>query len=888
MAKKINRMNWSNFPLQFLKAVIYSDKTDKANQPDVPLNDSDMLAPYMDEVFNASDYFIKTYRSEIEDYFLQGTSHLTSVISQLEKLNYNDIHIGKPEDMMFSLKQKKISQTIIDIYRKEILTTGRDDLQIKTQFPRPISIDLRGSSFDPEKVTLYEYQERAVLELKRHFIDNGKSAGILQMPTGSGKTRTAVYFLLTEMITRGYQVLWLAHRSMLIEQAAEVFYKFAPIIKTKMDNPPTKFNMICVSSVHAKATMINKKDNLIVSMVPSLYYNKKRLRSILNDKVIIVVDEAHHTTAPTYRTIIEKIREYRPSAKLLGLSATPTRGTERDANLLWKIFESKEPIFSVTMNQLINNGTLSKPIPTSIETSVNIETMIDDKEIAHIQKMHEMPESLVDKIARTNTRNELIVDHYVKNKDKYGKTIVFALNGIHCMALDDAFKARGIKSGFIYTHNKNNSEIIEQFRNNDHPKHIDVLININMLTEGSDIPDIQTVFLTRPTSSDVLLMQMVGRGMRGINAGGTATCNIVDFCDKWSDITRWFNPKLLFDIDGPIDPIEKVTYEPREYILIPWDLIRAVMRGITYKGANIVKTNTVLPLGWYNIVDESGNEEQILVFENQLASYKKLHEDIKYISDYLTGAEFNARELLIAYFSGFGLMPTEEELQDLINYFKNDGKFPELQSFEERDRIDPYTIASGLKDRPQTFTDTLKQIDKIYDEHREMIDNLYGGKSSYQEKIVNFMQYPNGVAPLGTAIEETEKEFYQLNSEPFSEKLEVLLDEVIREQADILGKSFVKPSIYWTAKEYKSYFAAYNYREERKDDFIVVNKILNSKTMDEHRETLKFLIYHECLHQKFRKHGLEFRELEQQYPDFHTHENFLDRTFPDFVRDYAM
>ena len=93
------------------------------------------------------------------------------------------------------------------------------------------------------------------------------------------------------------------------------------------------------------------------------------------------------------------------------------------------------------MSQLISSGTLAKPVPKTIETNVDIETIIDDKEIAHIQRLHEMPESLVTKIARTNTRNDLIVDEYVNNADKYGKTIIFALNGIHCMALDDAFKA---------------------------------------------------------------------------------------------------------------------------------------------------------------------------------------------------------------------------------------------------------------------------------------------------------------------------------------------------------------------------------------------------------------------------------------------------------------
>ena len=887
MAKKINRMNWKNFPLQFIKAVIYNDKTQR--QPDYDMNDIDFLAPHMDEVFNMSNYCIKTYRSEIEDYFLNGSKHLESVVSQLEKLNYGDLHVGKAEDMMFKLKKKSTTQTIIDIYRAELLATGRDDFTIKTRFPNRVSIDINKSSIeeDDEEKLLYPYQRTAKLEMKKHFIDNDKAGGILQMPTGSGKTRTAVLFLLEEMVTRGYQVIWLAHRAMLIEQAAEVFQKFAPIIKSNEDNMknyPPIFNMICVSSVHAHASIMNKKDNLIVSMVPSLYYNKKRLQYVLQDKVIIVVDEAHHTIAPTYRTIIDEIRKQRPNAKLLGLTATPVRGTDRDTRTLWKLFESNKPIFEVTPNKLITDGTLSKPNWIPIETNVDIETIIDKEEIAHIQKMHDMPETLVNKIARTNVRNNLIVDEYVKNQKKYGKTIIFALNGIHCMALNEALKAQGVKSEFVYTHNKNNNQMIERFRDNNRPDHIDVLININMLTEGSDIPDIQTVFLTRPTSSKPLLMQMVGRGMRGVSAGGTKTCNIVDFCDKWSEITNLFNRQNIFcDISQPLEPIEKVEYDPVVYELYPWDLIRAVMRGITYKGAVAIKRNTVLPVGWYNIVDEKGQDEQILVFENQVASYNKLKDDLEYICR-ITEADFKPSELITAYFSGLGLMPTADDLRDLITYLKNENKFPELQTFELRNKIDPYILSKEFMTIP--FNDVKTRINEVYEKNRIMIDNLYGNKDYYQSRIVDFMQYPNGVVPSGTAIEEVEKEFYKLNLEPFGEALDVLLDEVIREQADNLGKNFIKPPISWTPRSYKSIYAQYNYGKNCNEDNIVINSLLDSKSVP--REVIKFLIYHECLHQEYPKHNLEFRELESNYPNFHKYDNFLNYTFPDFVKDYAM
>ena len=886
MAGKIkSRMNWTNFPIKFLKAVLYGHNTPENLKPEIDYDDKNQLAPYMDSVFTNPEYFVKKYRNEIEDYFFSEENHLKSVVVRLQNMNYSGIHEDTPEKMLFNLKQKVMTQSLINAYKQEIIVVGIEDtMEFKTKFPRPVSINLEKST--SVKIPLYDYQEKAVEALKKHFIDENKTSGILQMPTGSGKTRTSVYFLLTEMIPRGYQVIWLAHRSMLIEQAAETFYKFAPLIKDNRDNKLKTFNMICVSSEHSHATQINKKDNLIISTTQSLYYSKRRIKSILQPKVIIVIDEAHHSTAYTYQTLIESFRKNRPDFKLLGLSATPVRSNDKDTQNLWKTFKSNKAIYDMTMNKLIDNGTLSKPIPTRIETNIDIKTIIDNEEIAYIQKKSEMPESLINKIAKTNTRNELIVDEYIRNEEKYGKTIIFALNGIHCMALDDAFKKRGIKSGFIYSYNKNNAEIIKRFKDNNRSDHIDVLININILTEGSDIPDIQTVFLTRPTSSDVLLMQMVGRGMRGLASGGTATVNIVDFCDKWSDIKRWFNPKFLFNLDDkPVDN-EKPEYTKYDYQLWPWDLIRAVMNGITYKGATIISSDTVLPIGWYNIIDENGNDEQILVFDNQIASYNKLKDDIKNISDHVKDIDFNARELLIKYFSDFGVMPTEDDLQDLVKYFKNENKFPELQTFEQRDKFDPYIIASNLKDKPQPFSETIDQIYKIYDENQEMINNLYGSKEIYKEKVVDFMQYPNGVKPLGTAIEEVEKEFYKLDPEPFDETLDKLLDEVITEQSENIGKNFVRPSIYWTNHNVKPYFAAYKYRKEYKDDFIIVNKLLNSKSIP--RDVLKFVIYHECLHQRLKKHDVVFRELEQKYPNFHEYDNFLNRKFPDFIRDYDM
>ena len=144
------------------------------------------------------------------------------------------------------------------------------------------------------------------------------------------------------------------------------------------------------------------------------------------------------------------------------------------------------------------------------------------------------------------------------------------------------------------------------------------------------------------------------------------------------------------------------------------------------------------------------------------------------------------------------------------------------------------------------------------------------------------MLYPDGIAPLGTVIEETKKEFYKLDTESFGESLDKLLDEVISENSEVLGKNFKRPSISWTDAEYKSYFAVYYSKNNR----IKVNLVLDSKTVS--REVLKYLIYHECLHQLIAKHDNEFRRLEHLYPNFEEYDNFLDVKFPDFYHEYSM
>ena len=119
-------------------------------------------------------------------------------------------------------------------------------------------------------------------------------------------------------------------------------------------------------------------------------------------------------------------------------------------------------------------------------------------------------------------------------------------------------------------------------------------------------------------------------------------------------------------------------------------------------------------------------------------------------------------------------------------------------------------------------------------------------------------------------------------SSKFYQSIQNLKYIVLKEQSSVLGENYRRPTIAWTDKPYKSYFAQYNWAI----DHIKVNDVLNSRSVP--RETMKFLIYHECLHQLIHRHGTEFRRLERLYPDFTEHEHFLDYKFPDFYREKAM
>ncbi|MFW6030339.1 MAG: DEAD/DEAH box helicase family protein, partial [Halanaerobiales bacterium] len=344
-------------------------------------------------------------------------------------------------------------------------------------------------------ISLYFHQREAIKELD-NINKNHSFSGMLAIPTGGGKTLTAIYWLLKNAIDKGKKVLWTAHRHELLSQAflALKGNSYKNLVQNRVD-----FNYRIISGQHDRAVNISHEDDFIIASKDSLYRNMDYL--IENwadglDEVFLVVDEAHHSTAKTYRRIIEGLNNNVDNFKMIGLTSTPFRTPENEKGLLKKLF-ADDILYKVDLRSLINREILSEPIFEELNTELNIFEELTDADIRKINSF-DLQGDIAEKIAKSKVRNNRIVEHYLSNRYKFGKLIVFAIDIDHAISLTSLFKKRGISAEYVVSslidadHRitisaDENREKIKKFREGE----CDVLVNVNILNEGVDLPDTQ-------------------------------------------------------------------------------------------------------------------------------------------------------------------------------------------------------------------------------------------------------------------------------------------------------------------------------------------------------------------------------------------------------------
>ena len=639
--------------------------------------------------------------------------------------------------------------------------------------------------------SLYKHQEEAMKALSEINKKTDFSA-IIVLPTGAGKTLTSVYWLLKNAVNKHKKVLWLAHRHLLLEQAAEAFVlnSYSDLLSERIN-----YTYRIISGIHDKPVHIQIDDDVLICGKDSIIKNLSALEKWINkEEIYVVVDEAHHAVSRTYRKIIDFVKKSASHVKMIGLTATPYRTDDAEKSMLGSIF-TDDIIFSIGLDTLIKRGILSFPKYETRETKFSAGEHVSTSVAKKISFSDNLPEDLANEIAENKERNHYIVKTYLDKKDEYQQTIVFAVNVNHAIELNAVFEKYGVKSGYIVSDirdamtkvkitKEDNERTIQAYKD----KKLDVLINVNILTEGTDLPQTKTVFLTRPTVSKVLMTQMVGRALRGEAAGGTKEAYIVSFVDNWEDKISFESPETIM-LEGEIPEDKEYEYQKKNLRYIAISLLEEFARimdeTVDTSELENLPFEERIPLGMYltsyietDTENESSLEKNhaILVYNNSKAAWESL---IKAVPNILESHNIlsetigdDVLEKLISecretYFADIVLPPCKEiDIESLLKHFAYSGTAPTFKPISEIDRqkVNLASVAQEIYDEDWGERKRKEYLEKLWNEDGSLFKLYYTEYSYFWNQVHNELKkysYPPDKSTL------PERQFEKRNLEDF-------------------------------------------------------------------------------------------------------------------------
>ncbi|MDC0831889.1 DEAD/DEAH box helicase [Geitlerinema sp. CS-897] len=321
------------------------------------------------------------------------------------------------------------------------------------------------------RYSLRDYQSILVQQVFKEWTTGRSRRVLLQLPTGAGKT--VVFSSIAQQFTdRKQPVLVLAHREELLLQAKDKLERVTdePVGLIKAGYPEQRSHRVQVASI---ASLINRK---------------------LPPAALVVVDEAHHSTAATYSELLEQF----PNAYILGVTATPARIDGRGFKDLYDSL-----ILGPSVRELIDRGYLCSfklfAAPKTVDTT-GIQKTAGDYNTKQLAKA---------------VTNSLVMGDLIAAWQEFAdrkKTVVFAVNVEHSQAIADAYRQAGIPAEHLDGNTKDGDRkaVLERFARGETL----VLSNCGLFAEGFDLPSIEAVQCVRPTSSLTLWLQIIGRGLR--------------------------------------------------------------------------------------------------------------------------------------------------------------------------------------------------------------------------------------------------------------------------------------------------------------------------------------------------------------------------------------
>ena len=390
-----------------------------------------------------------------------------------------------------------------------------------------------------KKIKLFDYQEDMVKRVQEAFRHH--DSVMVQMPTGTGKTMVLANIVFS-FLEKSNNPIWIVvHRRELVSQIKEtIFSKITPSLFTLKEGStafPKPLSpqgtgdvtaLRCSEPLRSKVGGASKPSPDCLSAgalikVMSIQWLSRHYGEMEEKPGLIVIDEAHHALAETYAEVMNAY----PKAKKLGLTATPYRLNGKGFTDLFDTL-----LCSWSMEKFIAEGRLSLYDYYSIKPDSASQLLIDSLQKRGADGDYQQKElNEVMDVKPSLERLSLTIKEYVPGK----KGIVYAISIQHAEHIAEYYRENGIKAVAISSKTPlpERQELIERFKSsslssslNSISDDIEVLVSVDLFSEGFDCPDVEFIQLARPTLSLAKYMQMVGRGLRV--AEGKEYCVILD------------------------------------------------------------------------------------------------------------------------------------------------------------------------------------------------------------------------------------------------------------------------------------------------------------------------------------------------------------------------
>jgi len=391
-------------------------------------------------------------------------------------------------------------------------------------------VDIAGPTSLPP---LHDFQRGAANAIHGLVAMPTDRRGLLSLPTGAGKTRVAVQALVEAMAASTVEtpILWVAQTEELCEQAvqswAEVWRGVGPEDTLRISRLWGK-ETASPRDDGGHQVVVATIDKLVSHCVDNVRFEWLRLAGV------VLIDEAHASTAPTYRKLMDwaEVSDSDSRAPLIGLSATPFRNDEDLTRSLSRRYSERRLDKGVSGEKISISLLQQKRILAQLdhrELDGSAGVPVNAKERDHFRQFADLPTSVLNKIGGDSERTNRLVRSVMELPEDW-PVIMFATSVAHAKTLAGLLNREGRTAAAVdgNTPPSIRRHLISEFK----AGRLRTLTNYGVLTQGFDAPSVRALYIARPTYSPNLYQQMIGRGLRGPENGGSETCLVVDVKDN--------------------------------------------------------------------------------------------------------------------------------------------------------------------------------------------------------------------------------------------------------------------------------------------------------------------------------------------------------------------